>query len=608
MRTSLIVATGLLALGPTALFADLTVDQKVADFQQLAALYAKNYGPYELKRDLYGFDLFDISGWLGRVRASKTDIEFWDICTQYVAGLRDSHDEFTIPATFDAWLHFDGDLYDGKFLIDYIDRSYLPSARFPFTIGDELVSVDGVAVADLIVKFRPYSVNGMSNPVSRDRLAAGTITERYQGWNVRAPEIGKSATIVVNRQANGQQATYTIPWDVNGTPVTTAGIIPSPKVKQPRQGEPVRAVGRIFKQRGVESDGTNSNAWGATFDGDGPELIPDEPTPEYMKTLNDLQTMGAATRTVKVFPEGSGLSPFDSLVPVFNPPAGFKLRLGASRTDQFLSGTFPVGNKTVGFIRIPTMSPSSTATALAQFSGEIAYFQQNTDGLVIDVMGNGGGSICYTETLASMLIPGPFQRAHEELRATVVWQQSFASSLENAQLTGAPGWVVATYQFLLDAVTGALSSNRARTGGLPLCSYSDTINNYVDSKGVQYLYMKPILVLVDNFTLSSGEVFTMFLQDYNRATIFGTTTDGGGGNVVSYNSATSYSEGRTRMTQGVLVRQAPFQVPGFPALTYYDGVGIYPDIWQDFMTKNNLLTAGSDFIKAAVSAIGSMIQ
>src|SRR5450432_3526740 len=102
------LAAGLLALAPAAL-ADLTVDQKVSDFMQLAGLYAKNYGPYEEKRDVFHFDLYKIQPWLTEVQQSQTDIDFYDICVRYVASLQDSHDEFTIQSDYDAWLHFDGD-------------------------------------------------------------------------------------------------------------------------------------------------------------------------------------------------------------------------------------------------------------------------------------------------------------------------------------------------------------------------------------------------------------------------------------------------------------------------------------------------------------------
>ena len=42
-------------------------------------------------------------------------------------------------------------------------------------------------------------------------------------------------------------------------------------------------------------------------------------------------------------------------------------------------------------IRIPSMSPPNVALALQQLDQEIAYFNANTDGLIVDVMRNPGG-------------------------------------------------------------------------------------------------------------------------------------------------------------------------------------------------------------------------
>ncbi|HTM49698.1 MAG TPA: hypothetical protein VL285_13480, partial [Bryobacteraceae bacterium] len=44
-------------------YAQLLPEQKLLDFQQLAALYAKQYAPYEWKRDALGVDLFQIGPW-----------------------------------------------------------------------------------------------------------------------------------------------------------------------------------------------------------------------------------------------------------------------------------------------------------------------------------------------------------------------------------------------------------------------------------------------------------------------------------------------------------------------------------------------------------------
>jgi C-terminal processing protease CtpA/Prc len=146
------------------------------------------------------------------------------------------------------------------------------------------------------------------------------------------------------------------------------------------------------------------------------------------------------------------------------------------------------------------------------------------------------------------------------------------------------------------------------TGYLPLCGYSLESTPILDSKGSIVLYTKPILVLTDNFTLSAGELFTMFLQDNQRATVIGMQTDGGGGNVVSYSNVGAYSEGNTRMTQGLVQRLRPVAAPGFPAVPYTDGVGITPDIPLDYMTVSNLNSGGADFFATVTATITKMVQ
>ena len=93
MRLNLTKFTLLGCACAVSAFAQLTVDQRIADFQQLVGLYVKNYGPYEWKRDIIGFDLLNVKPWLDQVKQSKTDIEFYDVCVRYVAALQDSHDE-----------------------------------------------------------------------------------------------------------------------------------------------------------------------------------------------------------------------------------------------------------------------------------------------------------------------------------------------------------------------------------------------------------------------------------------------------------------------------------------------------------------------------------
>src|ERR1700682_927014 len=76
---------------------NLTPEQKESDFRFLASLYEAYYAPYEWKKELLGFDVLNTKPWLERVAATTTDLDFYEICVEYVASLNDTHDRFTIP-------------------------------------------------------------------------------------------------------------------------------------------------------------------------------------------------------------------------------------------------------------------------------------------------------------------------------------------------------------------------------------------------------------------------------------------------------------------------------------------------------------------------------
>src|SRR3954454_12473601 len=107
-------------------YAQLTLDQKISDFNAVAGLYAKRYGPYEWKRDALGINLFDVAPWIAKVQATKDDLDFYEVMQQYVANLNDAHDVYRLPSSFQANLNFTVDIYDGKLLVDSVNRLRLP--------------------------------------------------------------------------------------------------------------------------------------------------------------------------------------------------------------------------------------------------------------------------------------------------------------------------------------------------------------------------------------------------------------------------------------------------------------------------------------------------
>jgi hypothetical protein len=57
----------------------------------------------------------------------------------------------------------------------------------------------------------------------------------------------------------------------------------------------------------------------------------------------------------------------------------------------------------------------------------------------------------------------------------------------------------------------------------------------------------------------------------------------------------------------LIQRLNPVAANGFPSSLFYDGVGIQPDIVQDYMTADNLSTGGTAFVNAAIAALRNLI-
>src|SRR5260370_5540095 len=188
-----------------------------------------------------------------------------------------------------------------------------------------------------------------------------------------------------------------------------------------RSGLPVTSIGKYLS---------------APASGQDPDALPD-----YMQHLLKLWNCQLPDRAV---------NGFGSQSPVFvnSMPSGFTLRLGRMASDIFYSGTFEAGGYKIGFIRIPSFSPSSTTAALTAFQKEIDFFEKNTDGLIVDVMRDPGGSVFYLNQILSKVIPFTWRSIAFEVRATSQWVASFSSSLEQIKPQRGPQSIIDLYEAL----------------------------------------------------------------------------------------------------------------------------------------------------------------
>ncbi len=322
--------------------------------------------------------------------------------------------------------------------------------------------------------------------------------------------------------------------------------------------------------------------------------------PEYLKPLEELWWVSTETPRETVLNSGG-------LAPVFALPEGFQQRLGRNPNDPFFSGVYTAGGKRIGFIRIPRMTPPAVqvapgvfvvdiSVALGQFANEIVYFSANTDGLVIDVMRNPGGLATYVEELCRFVIPERFRSMGFEFRPTWNSVRNIENSLVQARAFGAEKWQIDLLESYLGMIRQAYSENRGRTGAIPL-GLSLDVEPARTATGQLIAYSKPLIVLVDEFSGSGGDMFPAILQDAARGPIVGMRTSGAGGSVVDI-GAGPYSEGTTRVTNTLMNRKTDIITTDLLPAPYVENIGVRPDIQLDYMTEANLLQGGRPFVQA----------
>lgn len=571
----------LAAVAAQAAMAQLTPVQKVQDFQSLVSLYAKRYAPYTWKKTLLGVDILDVRNWVERVRNSKDDLEYYEIAAEYVAQLDDLHSYYLGPSRFAAFANFAVDIYDGKVLVEAIDRATLPEARYPFQVGDELVSVDGKPVDVLIDEFAKLRRRG--NPSTTRRSAADLITFRSQAFVPRTSDLGETSQFVFRRANSGDLETYEIAWTKSGIPLTKNGPVPDPRLAaQSDTGDYLKPWLELTNFSASQDDHLlTGSTWSADLGAEVPR--------RYL--------LGWGSRT-----------------PSFAMPAGFQLRLGRSQADFHYSGVYQSGGLRIGYLRFPNFAPQNYTSAVAEVAQEIAFFKENTDGLVVDVMRNTGGG-CYMLDAAAFLIPRPFSFFGVEIRVTMDRIISWQSALESAKRQRAPEWIIGYYEEVVKELVRAYGENRGMTESLPACTgitQSFQLPTFegrppLDRNGAQLAYDKPLIVLIDEFSTSAGDIFPAMLQDNGRGPLVGTRTNGAGGSISAW-PAGMYSEGFATNTDTLVLRKEPLSVPGYPQSRYIENVGAHADVKLEYMTRENLMQRGRPFVEAFTQILADHIR
>jgi C-terminal processing protease CtpA/Prc len=448
----------------------LTETERLSDFEQLVSMIKSGYGPLHYKENSISMNMETMNtNYRSRVKAAKTNGEFYYTLIEFIAEFKDSHFSAFVPTTHVASVPFMTDLVEGKVLIDSINREKLSEEAFPFSRGDEVLAVNGEAVDSVVSKMARRK--GAGYELTARRSATMNLTTRAgKIYDVPTGDV----TFTIRHGSSNIIADVKLQWNVSGEALDEVGV-PS------------------FKPFANKSSHRDFDMLSIDFVG-----------PRHEK---DFRCSGRTRIEI----------PKDATVIMNTPDA------------PFVAYYHPTPKGNVGYLRIPHYLPMNEQTGedeydirFAQYAFAVSELEKHTVGLIIDQDHNCGGSVDWLHRMLGLFIGRDFKPIQFKLLANkeeylefqkwVAETPKFSIEKQNVEKTMAllkTSWLNGEFMTPATSIDGAEA----------LYSYP-------------VRYTKPIIVLIDEMSGSGGDAFPSMIQGFGRAKLLGTRTMGAGGHVV----------------------------------------------------------------------------
>lgn len=532
---------------PTQEQPDAAIKQRMSDAQTIVGLLDRGYAPREWKEELFDFSFEERSQeFLDKAGQEMDDTDFYQAIAEYLAGFHDSHVSFDFPSTLDARLPFSVEEVEGAFLVSRVHEDMPDGAAI--AVGDELLSIDGEAPSAIHDRF--LLITGKGNPRTEARYATEALTYRAQ-W--KCPEIPSGTSrVAIRSRAEGIEKTLELEWIQSGWPFAEmkgSAVALSAPTAAGQRGWPTNLLEEA-RQKEIER------------------------------------------------------GPMEDRLGVGKPETFFPLPSSYVERKQgpYPTGIMDIGGQKIGFIRIHTFSTKSKTVnrddAIRELEEEVAFFEGNTEALIIDQTNNGGGNWCFTLDVASFFFDTPQKETHDQWRVNrdnVVRIEEIALDPEASEADRAIAARIAR------EIREALKRGDALTRPIPECNLDGFFDPHTTREGVRVVYTKPILMLVNELSVSCGDYFPAFFQDRGRAVLFGAQTSGGGGSVTGIDQRIGYSEFTMRYTISMGVRE-PTDPDGGGLIRYIENAGVNPDVPYE-ITAEDIVSGYKPYAAAVERAV-----
>lgn len=530
---------------------DLTREQRISDAQTMIALFEHRYAPIEWKKEYLDISFDDLAAELmGAVyREDMTDIEFYGAMAHMSAGVQDTHNWFIIPSSYESKLGFITDYVEGKVLIHSVDRNALPSNIFPFERGDELVSIDGKPVMAIMDEFSYFYTR--SNELFNLRARAHALTSIEQMFYPEIPS-GEAKLEIYSRERSSTEEII-IPWITTGVPLAEVNV---------GGGE------QSLSKSEMTSHNTDKIVSGKT----------QESALERLR-LSELNEKLAENSELGI------------------PKPSFVLWDTFVKRHEFplYTGIFLLDGKRIGFIRINRWRTLLLNLFVTFVEKEISFMQRQTDALVIDETDNPGGISIMPEIFSSFLVSKPIPAVLFEIRANRHFLQNYEDTLKQCSSEEECELI----SRIVEEMRRSIANGDLLTPPLPLGSLDGLIHPHKTSDGTKIIYTKPVLMLVNERSVSAADIAPAILQDAGRAVIFGSRTCGAGGSVKTTDRI-GYSDFRISQTESLAWRPKPVMSPNGIMTQYIENVGVIPDVEYDVTIEDFI--GGYEGYKTAINA------
>jgi C-terminal processing protease CtpA/Prc len=234
----------------------------------------------------------------------------------------------------------------------------------------------------------------------------------------------------------------------------------------------------------------------------------------------------------------------------------------AAKVDYF-AGTYTLDGKKVLLLRLPDYMPTDPTAALGYLEALFTEQQPNVDALVLDQTHNPGGNLFFAMGVAQLLAKQPFANVVQKNHADRLWVLGYANAADSVRAKQPDA--AALLMSEAATVDQAYSAHKSLTDPMPIFDAPTTL----DPDPAHW--SKPLLVLVDELSVSCGDFLPALVKWNHMAPLFGQTTMGGGGNVEEVATLTN-----TRWTLNLSRGLG----------TVFDSTGAYPD--ERFVEDNGV--------------------